>query len=311
MPVHLSVVIPVFRSAASLRELHRRVTSALEGTVPSFEMVLVEDSGGDSSWEVITELAKSDPRVRGLRLGRNYGQHNTLLCGIRAARGEVIATIDDDLQNPPEEIPRLLARLAEGYDVVYGTPAQESHGLLRNLASRMTKIALQESMGIETASNVSAFRVFRTRLREAFANYRSPYVNIDVLLTWGTSSFSALRVRHDERTLGDSGYTVKKLMTHAVNMVTGFSILPLQIASILGLIFGAIGAALMVYVVGRYFLYGSSVPGFTFLASIIATFSGVQLFALGIFGEYLARMHFRSMDRPPYTLREVANTEHA
>lgn len=299
----LSLVVPVFRSQEMLPTLHRRIVSAIEPIDPHFELVLVEDCGGDDSWSVIQDLAKADPRVRGIQLARNYGQHNALLCGIRAARGEVVVTLDDDLQNPPEEIPRLLQKLDEGYDVVYGTPAAETHGFLRDQASRITKLALQSAMGAETASKVSALRAFRTRLRDAFADYRSPTVNIDVLLTWGTTRFAAIMVRQDERAAGASGYTLRKLFTHTMNMMTGFSTLPLQMASVVGFIFGALGFLMMAYVIGRYLMGGSSVPGFPFLASIIAIFSGVQLFALGIFGEYLARMHFRSMERPPYTVQ--------
>ena len=298
----LSVVIPVYRSQETLPELHRRLVAALEPVQPQFEIVLVEDCGGDESWQVIEQIAKRDYRVRGLKLARNYGQHNALLCGIRAARGEVIVTIDDDLQNPPEEIPKLLSKLDQGFDVVYGSPANETHGFLRNQASRITKLALQGTMGVASASRVSAFRAFRTRLRESFSDFRSPSVNLDVLLTWGSTSFSSVDVRQDERTVGDSGYSLKKLINHAINMMTGFSVLPLQIASILGLCFGLLGFLILAYVVFSYLVKGSSVPGFPFLASIIAIFSGVQLFALGIFGEYLARMHFRSMDRPPYAL---------
>jgi undecaprenyl-phosphate 4-deoxy-4-formamido-L-arabinose transferase len=184
----LSLIVPVYRSQDTLRELHRRIVAVIEPIDPNFKLLLVEDCGGDDSWAVIETLAKQDSRVRGLQLARNYGQHNALLCGIRAARGEIVVTLDDDLQNPPEEIPKLLARLDEGYDVVYGKPRQEQHGLLRDAASRITKLALQSAMGAETARQVSAFRVFRTRLREAFTDYRSPTVNIDVLLTWGTTA---------------------------------------------------------------------------------------------------------------------------
>lgn len=303
MPTSLSVVVPCYRSQETLPELLRRLTAALTPLVDWFELVLVEDCGGDNTWDVIQALAAKDSRVRGIKLSRNYGQHNALLCGIRAARGDVIVTIDDDLQNPPEEIHKLLSRLAEGHDVVYGSPAKETHGFFRDLASRITKLALQGAMGVESASKVSAFRVFHSRLRSAFDNYRSPSVNIDVLLTWGTTRFSSVPVRQDDRLIGDSGYSLKKLINHAINMMTGFSVLPLQIASMLGLFFGSFGLLVLSYVVGRYLLFGSTVPGFTFLASIITIFSGVQLFTMGIFGEYLARMHFRSMERPPYTTR--------
>lgn len=303
----ISVVVPVYCSRDTLPELYRRLVSVLEPIDPHFELILVEDCGGDDSWSVIEDLVKHDTRVRGLQLARNYGQHNALLCGIRAAQGEIVVTIDDDLQNPPEEIPKLLTRLNEGYDVVYGKPRKEQHGFLRDAASRITKLALQSAMGAETARQVSAFRLFRTRLREAFKHYRSPTVNIDVLLTWGSTRFSAVTVQHDARYAGTSGYTLRKLVTHALNMMTGFSTLPLQFASILGFIFAAIGFLVMLYVVGRYLIEGGSVPGFPFLASIIAIFSGVQLFALGIFGEYLARIHFRMMERPAYL--ELNRTE--
>jgi glycosyltransferase involved in cell wall biosynthesis len=300
----LSVVIPVYRSAQSLPLLHERLVAVLSTLRPSFELIFVEDCGGDDSWEVVKSLAQRDSRVRGIKLARNYGQHNALLCGIRAACGDLIVTIDDDLQNPPEEIHRLLDKLGEGYDVVYGSPRNETHGFFRNAASRVTKIALQGAMGVQSASKVSAFRVFRSRLRNAFEAYRSPNVNIDVLLTWGTTRFASVDVRQDERLIGDSGYGIRKLITHSVNMMTGFSVLPLQIASLLGIVFGISGFMILAYVVGRYLIEGSSVPGFPFIASIIAIFSGVQLLALGIFGEYLARMHFRSMERPAYTSYE-------
>ena len=169
----------------------------------------------------------------------------------------------------------------------------EQHGFLRDQSSRITKLALQSAMGAETARNVSAFRVFRTRLRDAFETYRGPYVSIDVLLTWGTTKFSHIPVRHEPRAMGTSNYTVRKLVTHAFNMMTGFSTLPLQIASVIGFLFTLFGFLILLYVLISYLTNGAVVPGFAFLASIIAIFSGAQLFALGIIGEYLARMHFR------------------
>lgn len=299
----ISIVIPCYRSADNLPDLHRRLDAVCAAKGLSAEFVLVEDGGGDGTWDVISQLARVDRRVVGIQLARNYGQHNALLCGIRAARGQVIVTMDDDLQNPPEEIPRLLSKIDEGFDVVYGSPVQENHGFLRNVASLITKLALQHSMGAETARKSSAFRAFRTRLRNAFADYNSPTVSIEVLLTWGTTRFSSVDVRQDRRERGQSGYTVRKLMTHALNMMTGFSTLPLQIASVVGLLFAAGGFLVLMYVLVRYFTSDAVVPGFSFLASIISIFSGVQLFSLGIIGEYIARMHFRSMERPPYSVR--------
>lgn len=306
----ISFVVPVYRSAESLPELHRRISAVFGDGEQDLEILFVEDCGGDDSWSVIQQLAAADPRVRGFRMSRNYGQHNALLCGIREARGGTIVTLDDDLQHPPEEIPKLLAKLDEGYDVVYGPPEREQHGLLRDLASQITKLALEGAMGAANARQVSALRAFRTRLRDAFAEYRSPTVNIDVLLTWATISFSAVRVRHEARKYGQSGYTPRKLVRHALNMMTGFSTRPLQLASLMGFGFALFGLAILAYVLIRWLMQGSAVPGFAFLSSIIAIFSGAQLMALGIIGEYLARMHFRTMERPPYVvaIKTVART---
>lgn len=302
----ISFVIPVYRSAESLPELHQRITAVFSQDERGIEIVFVEDGGADGSWMVICQLASDDPRVRGYRLSRNYGQHNALLCGIRMARGDVIVTLDDDLQHPPEELPKLLAKLEEGYDVVYGPPEREQHGLLRDLASAITKFALEGAMGATNARQVSALRAFHTRLREAFDQYRSPAVNLDVLLTWATASFAAVRVRHDTRKYGLSGYTPRKLLRHALNMMTGFSTRPLQLASLIGFGFALFGLAVLGYVVGGWLLRGSAVPGFAFLASVIAIFSGAQLMALGIIGEYLARMYARTIERPPYLVRDVS-----
>jgi undecaprenyl-phosphate 4-deoxy-4-formamido-L-arabinose transferase len=270
----------------------------------SFEIVLVNDGSRDRSWEAIRRLAAEHPSVHGLNMMRNYGQHNALLAGIRAARGELIVTLDDDLQNPPEEIPKMLGKLAEGFDVVYGKPMQEQHGFWRDLASIMTKLVLRNFMSFEAARNASPFRLFRARVREAFQDFQGSHVAIDVLLGWGTTQFGAVTVRHDPRLAGASNYTLRKLIRHAIDLMTGFSVLPLRLASYMGFAFTIFGMLVLVYVVGRYFISGASVQGFAFLASIIAIFSGAQLFSLGIIGEYLGRIHQRSLGRPSYVLRE-------
>jgi undecaprenyl-phosphate 4-deoxy-4-formamido-L-arabinose transferase len=161
-------------------------------------------------------------------------------------------------------------------------------------------------MGAPIARKAGAFRLFRTRLRDAFASYDGPYVSIDVLLTWATTRFAAVEVRHEPRTLGRSNYTFRKLVVHALNMLTGFSTWPLQVASLIGLAFTVLGIVTLLFVVVRYLISGGVVQGFAFLASMIAIFSGAQLFALGVIGEYLARMHARTMQHPVYAVREIA-----
>jgi len=304
--VTVSVVVPVFNAELTLRQLTAQIREALAPRATAYEIVLVNDGSADGSWAVIEDLATAHPDIRGLDLARNSGQHNALLAGIRIASYEVIVTIDDDLQNPPREILRLLDALSGPVDVVYGVPNVLSHEGWRNFTSKVTKWSLAYFMGADTARHVSSFRAFRARLRDAFADYRGPLVSIDVLLTWGTSRFGAVTVDHEPRRLGRSHYTVWKLLTHAMNMLTGFSTAPLQVASFVGFLFFIFGALVFLFVIGRYFIGGGSPPGFAFIASIITLFAGAQLFALGIIGEYLARVHLRTMDRPSYTIRAAA-----
>jgi len=300
----VSVVIPVYNSELTIRQVVQSARDVLVQSGRSVEFVLVDDASVDGSWTEVAALAATLENVRALRLRRNYGQHSAILAGVRIARAPVIVTMDDDGQHPSEEIPKLLAALEQGYDVVYGYPKQLPHSFMRNLTSWLTKIVLQKAIGAETARHASAFRAFRTVLREAFEEYRSAYVSIDVLLTWGTQQFTWVEVNHRPRLLGKSNYTFQKLITHGLTMMTGFSTLPLRLSSLMGIAFTLVGFALLVYVLGRYFIQGGAVPGFPFLASAISIFSGAQLFALGILGEYLARVHVRTLGRPSYVIGE-------
>lgn len=302
--VSLSVVIPVYRGAKTIPDLMAALAEELPTIADSYEVIMVEDDGGDNSWEIIQELTQRYPFLRGIKLMRNFGQHAALLCGIRTAQYEIIVTMDDDLQHPPSEIKKMLAKLNEGFDVVYGLPDERKHNAGRSLGSFIVRFALSAVMGAEAARYASAFRIFRTHLRKAFENYRSPYIAIDVLLTWGTKRFTHVIVEHRQRTIGTSGYTLRKLITHAITMLTGFSIIPLRFASYTGFVLTLFGIALLIYVVPirLLILHYQGVEGFTFLASMVSIFSGAQMFTIGIIGEYLARMHFRLMDKPSYVV---------
>jgi glycosyltransferase involved in cell wall biosynthesis len=299
----LSIIVPVYNSEGTLSALVAEVHSVLDPLGMPYEMILVNDGSRDQSWQVIEKLvAENAGRVRGIKLMRNYGQHNALLCGIRTAKNEICVTMDDDLQHPASAIPQILDELDKGFDVVYATPNEETHGFFRDTASVITKLALASTMNSANARNVSAFRGFRTSVRDAFASFNGSNVAIDVLLSWATTKFGVIKVPHRPRTIGQSNYSLKTLLQHASNMMTGYSTLPLRISSGIGFVFTLFGIGVFLYTLIRYLIYGGLVPGFTFLASLIAIFSGAQLFALGILGEYIARMHYRLMDKPSYTV---------
>lgn len=303
MQKSLSVVIPVYNSQESLPLLIKDLSAVLKELSPDYEIILVNDGSKDQSWQVIQELSATFPEIRAFDLMRNYGQHNALLCGIRESRGDVIVTMDDDLQHSPGSISQLLNKLDEGYDVVYGVPDMEKHSFWRNLTSKLIKWILKKAMRVSTAQEISAFRVFRSEIKKSFSNYDGVFVSIDVLLSWGTTRFSSVKIKHNKRLSGRSQYSFKRLLNHAFTLITGFSILPLQISSLLGFLSILFGFSVLIYVVINFIRSGGAVPGFTFLASTIAIFSGVQLFAIGIIGEYLGRLFSRNLGQPTYSIR--------
>jgi undecaprenyl-phosphate 4-deoxy-4-formamido-L-arabinose transferase len=297
----ISVVVPVYNGSDTLPMLVDEVGRVLPGVADEFELVLVNDGSPDQSWQVISNLAQSYPWVRGIDLMRNYGQHNATLCGVREARYEVIVIMDDDLQNPPCEIPKLLEKLAEGYDVVYGVARRRQQAWWKTLASVIVKRAIAYVMGLRTVRDIGAFKAFRADLRKAFEDFRSPDVLVDVLLSWGTSRFAAVTVDEAPRAVGKSNYNLFKLIKVSLLVLTSYTTIPLRFASIVGFLFTLFGMGVLVYVLTIYFTAGS-IPGFPFLASTVIIFSGVQLFALGIIGEYLARVFERTGGKHTYVI---------
>ncbi len=309
----LTVVVPAYRSPGTLERLCDELRTEVGPLVDDLEFVIVDDGSGDATWDTIRALANDHVDVRGIQLLRNYGQHNALLAGIRNARLPLVLTIDDDLQNPPSEVHHLLEALTPEIDLVYGRPTKERQGAARNAASRVAKWAMARTLGPDVYPRSGAFRLFRRELVAAAADVHDSSISIDVLLSWATKSICDVTVSYGERAGGQSGYTARRLLRHALNMITGYSTRPLRWVSVFGFATALFGFALLAYVIVRYLVGGTDVAGFTFLAATITLFSGVQLLSLGVVGEYLGRMHFRSMGKPPYVIRQTtwAADEHA
>lgn len=304
MHVAISVVVPVYNSTWTLRQIVQRTSQALRGT--EHEIIFVDDGSKVETWDVISSLSVEYSNVVGIRLGRNFGQHAALIAGIRQARFPITVTMDDDLQNPPEEIPVLVQALQQHtFDVIYGVPQIVSHSFWRKIAGNMIRRVINSTLKVNEAIEFSSFRAFRTDLRHAFTGQLGPGVSVDALLTWGTVSFGSVKVEHAPRVEGRSNYTVRSLWSFAIDTVTGYSTLPLRIMATLGFLTSLFGLLLMIFFVLVPFLQGVSIQGFPFLASTIILFSGIQLITLGVIGEYLARMHFRIMNKPEYVISEV------
>jgi glycosyltransferase involved in cell wall biosynthesis len=297
-----SVVIPVYRGEATLEPLVEQLAGVLSSTADAYEIILVNDGSPDNSWSVIERLSRKYPWLCGIDLMRNYGQENATLCGIREARYEVIITMDDDLQHNPHDLPKLLGKLAEGYEVVYGVPRVRRHVWWKRILSALVKRTISRVMGVQSVRDISSFKAFRADLKRAFTTINGPDVQIDVLLSWATTRFASVEIEEAPRKMGQSNYSLFKLIKVSLLVLTNYTTVPLRFASILGFLFTALGAIALVYVLVVYFVAGS-IPGFSFLASTVIIFSGVQLFALGIIGEYLARIFGRSSGRPPYVIQ--------
>jgi undecaprenyl-phosphate 4-deoxy-4-formamido-L-arabinose transferase len=307
LEIGISLVCPVYCSAQTLRILVDQICTSLNGT-HKFEILLIDDRSPDSSWLEISQISKENSAVRGIRLGRNVGQHGALLAGIRSARFDKIVTIDDDLQNPPSEVIKLVQALNSNGGVIYGVSADVKQKMWRKASSIGAKQLFRKFLGFDSAVNISSFRAFETNLRDAFSGEIGPSVSIDSLLTWSTSTFSSIAVQHHPRLQGKSHYSFRKLVRFMIDTATGYSVVPLRLATTLGSIVTILGFVMFLWVTLRPLLTGVSVPGFPLLAASLAIFSGTQLLVLGILGEYIGKMHFRVMNKPSYVI--VDSSEH-
>tara|TARA_B100000886_G_scaffold93274_1_gene61649 strand:+ start:4350 stop:5285 length:936 start_codon:yes stop_codon:yes gene_type:complete len=302
-----SIVIPVYGSARILKKLYERINEVFYDITNNYELIFIEDSSPDNAWDVIFDISSFDSRVRAFKLSKNFGQHNALLCGIREARGEFIITLDDDLQNPPEEIPNLIKEIKKGFDIVYGKPKKEKRIFYRKIITQITKFSLDYATGNSNSRNISSFRIFRSMLRHSFQNFNNETVNIDILLTYSSTNLSFINVEHDLRYHDKSGYNLLKLVKHTINIVTGLSTAPLHFATLLGIFLSIFGLFIFTFVILQWFLFGSVVRGFTFIASLVALFSGSQLLALGVLGLYISKIHNNLLHRPSYVVKEKIN----
>lgn len=301
----LSIVVPVYNSAATLGRLLERLTQTIGTLTQSYEIILVDDGSRDDSWAVIQSLRGNyGDHLVAVQLMRNYGQHNTLMCGLGVARGEYVITLDDDLQNPPEEIPKLLAYIKQhGLDLVYGCPSNRSHAAWRNLGSTIVWHFYRTVF--RNPITPSPFRIMRHQLAQSVLFYDLNFTYLDGLLAWCTSRIAGVEVEHHARAQGSSGYSLGKLLGLALNLYTNFSLIPLQIVSGLGVVTATSGFLVGVYYLFQFFASNIAVPGFASTIIAILILGGAQLLALGVIGEYLGRLHLNVNRKPQYVIRHL------
>lgn len=305
--MEITVVVPVYQSAATLKSLVERLRTVLtELAGPDrFQIVMVEDCSPDNSWALLQSIFQENPKgLTCIQLMRNFGQHNAIMCGFHHATGRFVVTIDDDLQNPPEEIAKLYNAITqENWDVVYGDiRSHKKHHPFRNLGSRFICGFL--GAVFHTRVPMGSFRIIRNEVVQQMVKYDCSFTFIDGLIFWCTPYAGSVVVRHEPRSNGGSGYSLRKLMTLSLNVLTNFSIIPLQIVSLLGFIFALTGFSLGTYYLAMWLLGRITVSGYASLIVSILVLGGVQLLSLGMIGEYLGRIHLNLNRKPQFIVRQ-------
>lgn len=301
-----SVVVPVYNSQHTLHELYERIKKVFQDTIhEEFELILVDDSSRDDSYKVMQELHRRDSRVKIIQMAKNFGQHPALLCGFSYAQGDFIITMDDDLQHPPEELPKMIDVMnqREDVDVIIAKYEGRKHNPIRRLGTWVSVYATSKMLKKPRDLEITSFRLIRRFIIDAILKMNVRLPQIGNLLVQTSNRIINVTVKHDARKYGKSGYSFSRLVKDLIYDITTNSAFPLIVVRDLGLVSFAVSVIMgLVYLV-RYFLYGVSVEGWTSLVLIMLAYNGIILLSVGIIGEYLMHILDESKKMPNYVER--------
>jgi dolichol-phosphate mannosyltransferase len=310
-PISYSVVVPVFNEEGNVGALASRVVAAMEGVGAPFELLFVDDGSRDRTPELLRALAASDRRIRVVRFTRNYGQEAAVEALYLNARGQWLIQMDGDLQHAPEEIPRLIAKKDEGFDVVYGIRKGRHDPLFRVVASRAMQWSMRSLMEIELPDDVSTFRLMSARVARLVAALPERRKFFSALIVWSGARIGTVEVSHSARHAGATHYKFSKLLNHTFDLIVGFSSKPLRYIGTLGIVFALLGFGTGLWVIARKLLWDYGVMGWPSLFAAIVILGGMQLVATSVIGEYIARIYVQAQDRPLYNVAERLNFDDA
>lgn len=302
-----SIVIPVFNEEGNVEKLVERVAPIMDRVGEPFEILFVDDGSRDKTPALLRKLAASDPRVRVIRFTRNYGQEAAVEALYLNARGRYLIQMDGDLQNPPEEIPKLIAKKDEGFDVVYGIREGRQDSLFRVAASRTMQWGMRSLMEIELPEDVSTFRLMSAHIARLVAALPERRKFFSALIVWSGARIGVVKVKHAAREAGTTKYNFTKLLNHTFDLVVGFSSKPLRYIGVMGFIFALAGFVLGGWTILRKLIWGYGAMGWSSIFAAVVVLSGVQLMALSMIGEYIARIYVQAQARPLYNIAERLN----
>ena len=305
--VAYSVVVPVYNEEGNVEALASRVVATMEALGVSFELLFVDDGSVDRTSELLRDLAARDTRVRAVRFTRNYGQEAAVEALYMNASGRWLIQMDGDLQHPPEEIPKLIAKKNEGFDVVYGVREGRQDSFYRVLSSRAMQWGMRSMMEIELPEDVSTFRLMSAPIARLVAALPERRKVFSALLVWSGARIGAVRVKHAARHAGVTHYNLTKLLNHTFDLLVGFSSKPLRYIGTLGLLFAVVGFGLGLWVIARKLLWDYGIMGWPSLFAAVVILGGMQLMATSVIGEYIARIYVQAQARPLYNVAERLN----
>lgn len=304
MSIELSIVSPVYRAEAILPQLIDRLVKAVSDRVTDYEIILVEDSSPDASWSVILSEARKNPKIKGIRLSRNFGQHPAIMAGLQAAKGEWIVVMDCDLQDRPEEIPKMLEKARSGYSVVAGLRINRQDSFLKKAFSILFYGFLSYLTETKQDYRIANFGVYSRAAIQAVLSMTEPFKFFPVMIRWVGFRSTTVEIEHAERTIGVTSYDFKKLRDLAYKLATAYSDKPLRLIVKFGFFISSITMLMSIVYLYRYWMGEITVPGFTSLILSVSFFSGLIISVLGVVGLYVARTFETTKQRPVFLIEE-------
>jgi glycosyltransferase involved in cell wall biosynthesis len=311
MSKRLSVVIPAYNESGNVAELVRLLTATLDDLGraeawphDAWEVIFVDDGSRDRTWELVEEAHRADPRVGGVRLSRQFGHHVAVTAGLDRAGGSAVVVMDGDLQDPPDAIPLLYEKRKAGFDLIYSLRQVRQDPLVKRINSRLFWWAMNRVSGLDMPHAQMMLRMMSRRFVDALGQMRESQRFVHGMMAWAGFRVAGIEVAHRPRFAGRSSYSVRRQLRLAVHAITSFSTTPLRIASVLGLITAVLSLAVGVYLLTGKFLYGYSVEGWASIVTSMFFLAGVQLFVLGIMGEYIGKTYKEVQRRPLYFISE-------
>ena len=307
----VSILIPVYKNDGGLDELVSRIGASMASSAyaNNFELILVDDCSPDNSWEVIQRLAKEHAFVQGATLSRNFGQHNAIMAGLNLVSGQYVVLMDDDLQHPPEAIPDMVQELVAGADVCYTRYANRQHAAWKIAGSKFNDLMASWLLAKPKGLYLSSFKALKRGMVDQIRNHEGPFAYLDGLILDITRRIATVEIQHGTRAYGEGNYSFKKSISLWLRMVTGTSIVPLRMVTLMGALIAMLGFFGAIFVVISNFLYPAESKGWASIIVTILLVSGFQTLFIGVLGEYLGRIHLRLNNKPQYLFRYTTKND--